>query len=478
MRIGIRNLGLVLLLVSALCLVSVTTASAAAPPRISIVVPGQVEPGAEFAVTGSVTAAPERSRVRFQVRRGAAWKVVVGGPVRKGRYRLRAKLPTGSEAMRVRSVLASGGEVVALSPTRQVRIGNAAAARPAPSPPPPEAAAAPTPLPLENDVVPPPSVPIPAPGDMYWGGWLEGAPFDWSVVEDFEAGAGKGISLLEWSTPFESCSGGNCTPEPFPQTYFQKVRDHGAIPFFSWGSQTAPVVNPDPSYELHDIADGQHDAYIREWAKAAAAWGHPFFLRFDWEMNGNWFNWGWGYNNNTPADFVAAWQHVHTIFDQEGATNATWVWCPFVNPNSSPNIADPGLFYPGGGYVDWTCIDGYNWGTNNKPPRNWHTFEWWFGKTYDRVREIAPDKPMVVGEVASSEYGGSKAQWLEEMFTTLPTRFPGLRALVYFNVVDGEHDWPIETSEASEKAFAAGIADPRYRGSEFKNLGPGRIPAP
>jgi beta-mannanase len=195
-------------------------------------------------------------------------------------------------------------------------------------------------------------------------------------------------------------------------------------------------------------------------------------------MNGNWFNWGQGFNNNTAADYLAAWKHVHAIFDEVGATNATWVWCPFVNPNGSANIADPAAFYPGDEYVDWTCLDGYNWGTNTTPKRNWHSFEFWFGSTYDRLRQIAPAKPMLVGETGSSEFGGSKAQWLSEMFAALPTRFPALRGLIYFDVIDAEHDWPIETSPEAQAAFAAGIADSRYRGSEFGSLGSNPIPAP
>ena len=35
-------------------------------------------------------------------------------------------------------------------------------------------------------------------------------------------------------------------------------------------------------YTDADIANGSQDAYITQWAEAAKAWGHPFFLRFDW----------------------------------------------------------------------------------------------------------------------------------------------------------------------------------------------------
>jgi endoglucanase len=65
--------------------------------------------------------------------------------------------------------------------------------------------------------------------------------------------------------------------------------------------------------------------------------------------------------------------------------------------------------YPGDAYVDWTCLDGYNWGSN--PAGNlggWQTFDQVYHSTYhDIVDTLAPTKPMIIGEMASTEYGGS-----------------------------------------------------------------------
>ena len=71
---------------------------------------------------------------------------------------------------------------------------------------------------------------------------------------------------------------------------------------------------------------------------------------------------GEGANGNKPGEYVAAWRHVHDIFAAAGATNATWVWCPYadVTPQPAPSPS----YYPGDAYVDWTCLDGYNWANN------------------------------------------------------------------------------------------------------------------
>ena len=77
-------------------------------------------------------------------------------------------------------------------------------------------------------------------------------------------------------------------------------------------------------------------------------------------MNGFWFPWTEGVNGNKPGEYVTAWRHVHDIFTAVGATNATWVWCPNVDFTAQADPAGEAL--PGRRYVDWTCLDGFNWG--------------------------------------------------------------------------------------------------------------------
>jgi hypothetical protein len=308
-------------------------------------------------------------------------------------------------------------------------------------------------------------VPASASGsDVYWGAWIKygssEAPFDMTAATTFELHAGKPLSLMHWSSPFNDGAynwcGGDCS---FQTSYFNAVRSHGSIPFFSW--------NPGPGgsgFTDAQIAAGSQDAYITSWARAAAAWGHPFFLRFAWEMNGNWFPWGVGNSGTTIADHKAMWRHVHDIFAAQGATNATWVWCPNVEFSGSADLAS---LYPGDGYVDWTCIDGYNSGSP------WTSFASLFGPTYDKLRAIAPTKPVAVGEFGSTESGGSKAAWIGDMFAALPQRFPAVKALLWFNKAEsfqGHTDWSIESSAGAQLAFATGIQSPAYATNLFGAL--------
>ena len=317
-------------------------------------------------------------------------------------------------------------------------------------------------------LTPPPVTPTGQPA-VYWGAWVgpqitgTAAPWDMNALADFERQAGKNVSVIHFSSPFANCSSSPCTPYDFPTPQFDTVRNYGAIPFFSWGTESLPTSGNQSAYNLPSIINGNWDSYIRSWAVAAKSWGHPFFLRFDWEMNGTWFPWNEGQNGNQSGDYVAAWRHVHDIFTSVGATNVTWVWCPNIDPyNKFVNVSH---FYPGDQYVDWTCIDAYN---QDNP---WLTFQQLVGPTYQLITgSLAPSKPMIVGETASTESGGSKAAWINAMFANLQNDYPRIRGVLWMENNVGGNDWPIESSASATAAFAAGINSSRYVGNSFAGL--------
>jgi Glycosyl hydrolase family 26 len=472
------------------------TASAAPPtaaPRVSVSIPAAVASGAGTVATGKVTPFEGRGKVQLQSRGSGRWTPLASGAVRHGRFRI-AFVLDGSAAVSVRAALLAGGRIVAASPVRLVQVRQAAAPAPSSSPPAtPAAESQPSPSqpppPSTPPVEPPAEPPVeppPASSAAYWGAWIgpqltgTPAPEDMGAVTEFEKLAGKPLSLLETFSQWATCSGASPTCEPsvpFPRAQFEAMRGYGAIPLYSWATEGNGEANAQPTFQLADIAAGDFDSYIRRWATEAKAWGHPFFLRFDWEMNGDWFPWSESVNGNGPGDYVAAWRHVHDIFAEVGAANATWVWCPYVNPNG--NLQSAATLYPGDEYVDWTCLDGYNRGTTASPTAPYRSFDYLFGPSYREITTaIAPAKPMLLAEVASSEHGGSKAQWIAEMFAGLPVAYPQVRGLMWFDYYDQGNDWPIETSPAATEAFATGIGDPRYLTNSFAGTAGGPVPVP
>jgi hypothetical protein len=323
-------------------------------------------------------------------------------------------------------------------------------------------------------------------GPIYWGahiGDLHGlnseAPWNMRNARAFERGVGKRVSLIEFGIAWRgSCSFAPCYSDgmsSFPRKQLEAVRRHGAIPVLSWasGDRTQSTLLP-----MKAVANGAYDRYLRRWAHGAKAWGRPFFLRFDWEMNAPgtrpWAATGAG---NSPRQFVRMWRHVRGVFTAAGATNVTWVWCPNVEYVGS--IKPLSSLYPGTSYVDWTCLDGYNWGTNPKRPAGWISFAALFGPTYLKLRVLAPKKPVMIAETASTSYGGSKPDWIADAFgQELPNAFPAVKAVMWFDRVDDGMDWPISTDPAALKSFAAAIASPYYAANTFSHLRTSPIRSP
>jgi hypothetical protein len=327
-----------------------------------------------------------------------------------------------------------------------------------------------------------PAPPNRTPQPLYWGATIGShltgnqAPWDMNAVSKFEEGAGKSASAVQFFQPFANCNPG-CSFYRFPTTPMNSIRSHGSIPVLSWSSQSIPSSLNEPDFQLSDLIEGHYDTFIREFAEEARNWGHPFFLRFDWEMNGGWFPWAEGVNGNQPGQFAAAWRHVHDIFASVGAANATWVWCPFVEGGEPAGRLSS--LYPGDAYVDWSGLDGYNWGTNPAAPNGWRSFDQLFTASYGAISgSVAPSKPMMIAEVGSSEMGGDKAAWIRDALAKVPAEYPQVRAFLWFDKFDDNMDWPIETSSNATSAFAEGISQPAYVGANYGQLSGGPIQAP
>src|SRR3954469_5503506 len=339
----------------------------------------------------------------------------------------------------------------------------------------PTPAPAPTPAPEPS---PEPAPEVGSGGPICWGATIgthltgNQPPWDMSAVTKFEEETRKKVSMVNFFQPFANCNPG-CSFYSFPSGPLENIRLHGSIPVLSWSSQSIPSTKSEPDFQLSDVISGRYDSYIREFATKAKAWGHPFMLRFNWEMNGKWFPWHEGVNGNQPGESVAAWRHVHDIFTSVGAGNVTWVWCPNVEYSGATPLAD---VYPGDAYVDWTGLDGYNRGTNPVSPEGWKSFSQVYRSSYNAIAgSIAPSKPLMVGEVASSEYGGSKSAWIKDMLTRVPAEYPKIRALLYFDKYDSSMDWPVETSSSALSAFAEGVQSSAYVGNTLSSLSATKI---
>ena len=297
-------------------------------------------------------------------------------------------------------------------------------------------------------------------GYLYGGTW-NNPPWDDNTWNRFESNAGKKVAILSWPNPAPWVHDFN-----YWKTAHEKVRSRGELSLISMTSG---------GVALRSIANGLYDSSLKTWAQQVAAWGHPLFLRWDWEMNGNWEPYSPGVNGNTASDYINAWRHFHDLTAQAGASNVTWVWCPNTDPGK---IYTPySQLYPGNAYVDWTCLDGYNTGSIFTPP-GWRSFATIYSSSYNTMLQVAPTKPILIGEISSEESGGSKANWISDLLAIqLKINFPKIKALVWFNCrcytasVNHWWGWAIESSSSSQTAFRNAIASSYYApGGSFGNL--------
>ncbi len=305
--------------------------------------------------------------------------------------------------------------------------------------------------------------------DIYFGLEYPGVP-DPGALSKYEGEIGKPVSLVLWYESWVSYG----QPQFFPVAQMNDIRQHGSIPVLAWYPDEYPSPSSLAKYSLANIINGTWDNYIRQYAQQAAAWGHPFFLRFASEMNGSWTPWSEQSNGNSPGQFVRMWRHVHDIFTSVGATNVTWAWCPNTEGYGTTPIQE---LYPGNTYVDWAGVDGYNFG-----PRlgAWRPFYPLFHPTYQHELSFIPSTmPIMIGETGSVEDGGSKAGWITDALTTeLPKNFPRIEGFIWFDAKDGNYDLSLDTSQQALSAFRGGIAADAYAPNLYSNLVQYPIPVP
>jgi hypothetical protein len=248
-----------------------------------------------------------------------------------------------------------------------------------------------------------------------------------------------------------------------------------------WDSGHVPLVTWEPSGRFRtskrievQTARGRHDDFVRSWARHMRDWlaggdglygtadDRRAWLRFAPEMNGDWTPWGAAAGANDPADFIAMWRRVRTIFSEEGLdpTRLAWIW----SVNASDHGGRPAeAFWPGDDAVEWIGLSGFNWGAS-RSWSSWRSPAEIFDPMLARLRALS-SKPVALVETATTSRtdrgrdAGAKSAWVRELYVWAVARRVGL--VVWFDE-DKETDWAVfgGRREAVEAYRAAVAADP------------------
>jgi outer membrane biosynthesis protein TonB len=320
--------------------------------------------------------------------------------------------------------------------------------RPTPTPT-PKPTPAPTPTPTPTPKPTPRPTPTPAPIRQIALGVSQHPENGLAALDAVTARDGRAPAIWSlWSSWGDGTAG-------FPERWLLNgILDRGSVPMIFW--QPVGPDLADPSFRFDRVVAGAWDTYLRQWARDAAAWGGPILVKFAHEMNAPWFPWGVGGQvGNTAADFVGAWQHMVTIFRQEGATNVKWVWAPYTNIGCGTCDIYASLF-PGDAYVDWVGFSTFDWGgTSSMVDLFWYPI--------DSLRRLS-SRPVMVAEIGTPA-GDRKAGWLLEAYPGVYNTFPDVAAIVYFDVeVFGQPDWRLNQPPSAAAAYAEVLRDERFQG--------------
>lgn len=295
---------------------------------------------------------------------------------------------------------------------------------------------------------------------VYYGnqGWAM------SDVQNMEAWQGKRHAVLTLFTNW--CSQSKTLNNLFGQQLPAIWNNHN-VPLVTWQPYLCSQSTTPSSIDTQ-IAAGKYDSYITTWrdrlktflAGPDGVYGtaddRRAYIRLAHEMNGNWYPWAPGSGGETPANYVAMWQHVVTMFRGAGldASHIQWIW--------SVNATDAGAYtaeseYPGDSYVDWVAVDGYNWGTSQSWS-SWQTPAQVFDAMIGRLRTVTA-KPLAITETGcstSTSTGASvtaKLQWISDFFAYLPTR--NVAMVSWFNT-DKETDWAVFGGSNGDGTYSVG----------------------
>jgi len=218
--------------------------------------------------------------------------------------------------------------------------------------------------------------------------------------------------------------------EPFQTQFAEQVTQRGAV----------PLVQIDPQgISLGAIAHGQYDSYLTSFAQAVHEFGRPVIISFGHEMNGDWYSWGKG--KTSPADFVAAWRHIVSVFRSWGAVKVTWLWTINSLAGGPGQAASPQAWWPGASYVDWVGIDGYYYYQGE-------SFQTVFGSTISVIRHFTGD-PVFIPETGIAPSAG-KAVIIPQVFAGAVSA--GVIGVVYFDA-NGYMNWSLDGNAPALAAF-------------------------
>jgi len=203
---------------------------------------------------------------------------------------------------------------------------------------------------------------------------------------------------------------------------------------------------------LKGVNRGAYDASLRALARQVRGLRPAPILRPMPEMNTTWYHWSGARTGNSAAAYRRAWNRVHRVVRGAAGNRVKLMWAPYARsvPDTPANAY--AAYFPGVAKVDLVGTSAYNFG--DRGGLAWTDPRSLFADVYRETQALAPTRPFWIAETGSTGLGGAKAGWIAEL-ATLPSAFPALQGLVWYDVKEPNGDFRLRGVPASARAFRA-----------------------
>jgi len=253
---------------------------------------------------------------------------------------------------------------------------------------------------------------------------------------------GNGLSSLKLVKQYENQSKlnfgivslyipwGDHAESRLPKGLVDSIYKSNAVPMISWEpwqSLFDKVKNIDESKKEEKIflriLEGDYDDYLKSFSEEIKSLNRPVFIRFAHEADNPQYPWS-ARGGNTAEEFKEGWKYVHDYFTRNDVYNAIWVWNPW-----KPDAVS--AYFPGSKYVDWIGVTNLNYGKRNGSD-SWYSMEQLY-QPFHKNPVFKINLPVMLAEMGSLPTEGNQDEWFETAFRSMKTKFPEIKAVVFFN---------------------------------------------
>lgn len=316
---------------------------------------------------------------------------------------------------------------------------------------------------------------------LMWGFALEGFPNEKDLLELLQTTTLNPQAVLFY-LQWPKVSSQNLPAKEIRQSLLS-IWKSGAIPCITW----EPMYYDEGkriTIASKDILDGKYDTYLDMFAVEMKSLQNPVVVRFAHEMNLQEYHWGSPsqeeYGPKSKENYIAMYRYVYDRLKKQNATNILWAFCPNADSvpysndaSSSWNLASD--YYPGDAYVDILGMDGYDWGPSDNlaqgniaPPQL--SFEQIFSNLFHQLKNLAPNKPIMVFETASAHTGKKRNSWIKDALNT--AKKWNISSIIWFQAKK-EKNWqlnPASGDDISQIKQATSISQPWAQSLKKMNL--------